>query len=176
MPAYYTYLISSLPMLHFEANPPFSFDKFLQLCQGIIPGCDIGVIKSASLTGEYAYQYAQPTLDKWRIFDTALRNELVKIRASRKHIDPQKYLRQDGYAEPDIIHIAMNAYRNTSIIEAERMLDQARWRRLDELAVGHYFDIDFLIVYAHKLLILERWKNIRGADKPHLLEGTLPQG
>ena len=32
----------------------------------------------------------------------------------------------------------------------------ARWEKLDGLSVGHYFDIDWLVVYMLKLLVLER--------------------
>lgn len=160
MASFYTYLISSLPMLHFGAKPPFSFEKFLEICRDKIPDEEIVLLKITSHK-------------KWHSFDTALRNELVKIRAQRKHIDPLKYIRGDSYTEPSIAHIAMNAYRNTSILEAEKMLEQARWQMLDELAVGHYFDLDVLIIYALKLLILERWERIRSSDKSQLLEGVL---
>lgn len=171
MPNFYVYLISSLPMLHFGAKPPFSFERFLETCRDKVPEADIGLLK---LVQEgYAYAGSQPTLKKWRAFDTALRNELVKIRASRKHIEPLKYLRGDEYIEPYIAHIAMNAHRTPSILEAEKLLDQERWRALGELAVGHYFDLDFLIVYALELLILERWQRINTADKPRLLQEVL---
>jgi len=41
------------------------------------------------------------------------------------------------------------------------------------LSTGHYFDLDLLITYAYKLLILQRWENIREADKKILLEQSL---
>ncbi len=198
MPRYYTYLISSLPMLHFGRKPPFSFERFLQICRRVIPESDVNILKEASIAGEYLYEtnrltsrkspsaitikgdfrsgmafILSYTIKKWRAFDTALRNELVKIRAARKRLDPLKYLRQDAYADPSITRIALNAYRNPSILEAERTLDQERWCVLDRLAVGHYFDIDFLIVYAHKLLILERWEKIHSADSLGILEEAL---
>lgn len=172
MPSYYIYLISSLPMLHFPTKPPFSFERFIEICGDKISQDDINLLK---LVREgYVYEGPQATLKQWRAFDTALRNELAKIRASRKHVDPLKYLRgQEYYIEPYITHIAMTAYRNPSIIEAERLLDQEKWRRLDELALGHYFDLDFLIVYALKLRILERWERINSADKSLLLKEAL---
>lgn len=173
MPSYYIYLISSLPMLNFALKPPISFKQFIQMCQGLIPEEDIETLKKTSSSGEYIFKNLPQTLKKWYAFDIALRNELVKVRSSRKHIEPTKYLRCDGYAEPDIVHLAMNAVRNPSILDAERMLDQERWRVLDELSTGHYFDIDFLVVYAHKLLILERWERIRLADKSKALEAVL---
>lgn len=173
MPVYYTYLISSLPALVFGAEPPFSFGDFLKICQPLISESDFNILKTSSREGEYIYEGIPPTLQKWREFDTTLRNELVKIRASRKKIDPAKYLRRDGYAESSISHAALNAYRNPSLLEAEKALDLARWRALEELCVGHYFDIDFLLIYAHKLLILQRWQRINSADKVQQLERLL---
>lgn len=171
MAGFYVYLISSLPMLHFGATPPFSFERFLEMCLDKISDEDIRLValtKDACL-----YAGNQPALKGWSAFDTALRNELVKIRASSKHLDPFQYIRGQDYIEPYIAHIAMNARRSLSILEAERLLDQGRWHKLDELAVGHYFDLDFLIVYALKLLILERWGRISTADKSRLLNEVL---
>lgn len=172
MPSYYIYLIASLPMLHFEIKPPFSFEQFLSICQEKISPSDFVILSTLSLTGEYAETRIE-TLRKWSAFETALRNELVRIRAARKRIDPVKYLREDGFTDPAIARIATGAYRNLDLLEAQRLLDIERWRKLDELAVGHYFDIDFLIVYAHKLLILERWERIEAADRPKVLEEVL---
>lgn len=169
MPAYYTYLIASLPSLVFGSEPPLSFQGFLDLCRPLIPERDFNLL-------QHSDEESQPSLQKWLEFDTALRNELAKIRAARKKIDPVKYLRRDGFVDPYITHSALNAYRNPSPLEGEIMLDRARWRRLDELGTGHYFDLDFLIVYAQKLLILERWQRIKSADSPALLEGLLEKG
>ncbi len=170
MPSFHIYLISSLPMLHFGAKPPFSFEKFLELCAGLIPDEEAEILKSltkATAAG-FAYEGAQPTIKNWYAFETTLRNELVKIRAAHKKIDPSQYLRRESYADPSITHLGLAAYRNPSLLEGEKMLDEERWRVLDELTVGHYFDIDFLIVYAQKLLILERWEIIRRKDTHNL--------
>jgi hypothetical protein len=173
MSGHYIYLMSSLPMLHFGMKPPFSFEKFLQTCHGIISDSDITILKTASQTGEYGYECAQPTLKKWRTFDITLRNELVKMRAARKRLDPLKYIRSGGDTEPAITHIALHARRAPSILEAEKILDRERWRFLDESSVGHYFDIDALIIYAIKLLILERWGKINTLDKSRTLDEVL---
>jgi hypothetical protein len=171
MPSFYIYLISSLPMLHFGIKPPFSLARFIEICKDKIPDADIEVIKL--IAEDNVYKGPQATLKQWAAFDIALKNELVKIRASRKHLDPLKYIRGEEYTEPYIAHLAINAYRASSILEAEKILDEARWQRLEELATGHYFDLDFLIVYAFKLLLLERWQRVNSADKPKLLEETL---
>jgi hypothetical protein len=67
----------------------------------------------------------------------------------------------------------MAAYRSASILEAEKILDQARWNFLDALSFGHYFDFDYLLVYGLKLKILERWEKIQKADKEILLQAAV---
>lgn len=176
MPGYYTYVLSSLPMLQFGKRPPFSFERFLQMCEGLVSEDDMELLKMAPRTGEFVYEGGQETMRRWYIFDTALRNELVKIRAGRKRIDPHKYMREEVYAEPRVVHAAMNANRQPSPLEAERMLDEEKWNALDELEGTHCFDIDSLIVYAHKLLLLERWQRINAADRPRVLEEQLKKG
>ncbi|MEI8349425.1 MAG: hypothetical protein WCI77_04670 [Candidatus Omnitrophota bacterium] len=174
MPNFYIYLISSLPMLQFGAKPPFSFEKFLQMCEGLIPTSAINLLSQIQTLdiGKYKGDCVG-TLKRWHAFEVALRNELVKIRASRKHKDPLKYMRGDSTDGPTLTHIALSAQRNPSPLEAEMVLDRERWQMLEEIATGHYFDLDFLIVYAQKLLILERWEMINRADKIRFLEEAL---
>lgn len=161
-------------MLHFGAKPPFSFEKFLGDCQEFISEQDFALLKNLPLTiDEYDKRLKNVAIEKWLAFDTALRNELVKIRAEMKKIEPEKFLRPGAIFNLAISHTAMAAHRNPAILEAEEIMDQARWEVLDELSFGHYFDIDFLIIYAYKLKILERWEKIDLADKERLLEEVL---
>jgi len=169
MADFYPYLISSLPMLHFGMHPQLSSDKLLEICRGLIPEKDYTILSSLPLAQEKApEEVGQATIKQWLRFDTTLRNELVKLRATRKHIDASQYLRHDGYAAGELAHIALAAVRNSSIADGERFLDQERWRALDELSFGHFFDLDALIIYAYKLRLLERWEKIRVADKEGL--------
>jgi len=173
MPNYYIYLVSSLPELLFGKEPPFSYDDFLKRCQGLVDENALDILRMILRINDCNYQGNQPTLLRWYLIERQLRNELVKIRAANKQIDPSKYLRIEEFVQPDIARVATIAYRNPSFLEAERLLDQKRWQVLDELAFGHYFDIDFLIIYGLKLLILERWKRINSADKMLLIEDVL---
>jgi hypothetical protein len=174
MPNFYPYLISSLPMLHFSGKAPFSWETFLEKCAGLIPQKDLRTIADLPKTEEGVEKSAaQPAIKKWIAFDAALRNELVKARSGRKHIEAWRYLRPDGYSGTAIAQAALAAQRNPSILEAERFLDLKRWDALEELAFGHYFDLEFLIVYTYKLLILLRWEKVYSADKAALLEDVL---
>lgn len=132
------------------------------------------VIRSVRAVGFTCIGVENETLRKWVGFETMLRNELVSVRAARRKVDPAKHLREDGC--PDSVyaaHLAINAYRKPSIIDAEKALDLDRWQYLDELAIGHYFDIDSVIIYACKLLILEKWDRIQSAEKAKMMEEVL---
>jgi len=174
MPSYYTYLISSLPLLNFGANPPFSLEEFIEVCSGVIKNTDLQEIIDAVNIPDYKLNLkSAQILKKWRIFNISLRNELARVRAGRKKVDPSKYISQDIYPLASITHAAMSAYRNQNILEAEKYLDLERWHFLDDTSFGHYFDIDLLIAYALKLKILIRWDRINKADKESLLESAL---
>ena len=155
-------------MLHFEGRLPLTFEKFLLICQELIPEKDFQILETITLSPEQ--NEGQPIIKQWREFDTSLRNELVRLRAARKRIDSARYLRADGYSGPSLYHIALAAQRNPSPLEAEKLLDRERWNFLEELAFGHYFDLSFLIIYAYKLLILERWEMVAQADKNSLAQ------
>ena len=161
-------------MLHSGMNPPFSLERFLKICEELIPEKDFQLLNTLPQAEAYSEKQARhPTVQGWIEFDSGLRNELVRTRASRKHVDPGKYVRSDGYSGSSLMPVALAAQRNPSVIDAEKMLDETRWKALEELAFGHYFDLEFLITYAYKLMILERWEKIRNADKAALLEQTL---
>jgi hypothetical protein len=169
MPKHYTYLIASLPALLFGMKPPFSFERFLEKCRPLISEEDFLLLSNLPVTiDEYGKNVSHPIIERWLAFDTTLRNELVKIRAHSKKIDEAKYLRDGNLIDMAITHAAMSSHRSTSILEAEKILDEARWQALDDLGFGHYFDMDSLILYAYKLKILERWEKIYTQDKERL--------
>jgi len=175
MADFYPYLIASLPMLHFGMKPPFSFERFLEVCSPFIPKKDSQLLRTLPHPEHYVEKGTrQRSIRKWIEFDSALRNELVRIRATKKHIDPAMYLRPDGYTGSSLAPAGMAANMTTSVLDAEKTLDETRWKALEELATGHYFDLDVLITYAYHLLILQRWEDIRSADGTILLEQALP--
>jgi len=164
-------------MLNFGMSPPFSAEQFLNMCVGLIPQQDIDILKESCNIGTAGfYDGPSPVLKKWCSFNIALNNEIVKIIAARRHISPEKYLRNDGYSSFDVAHIAISSHRSPSLIEGERAIDQARWDYLEELSFGHYFDLGCLLIYLQKLLILERWRRINTANKPELLDSVLIKG
>jgi hypothetical protein len=174
MADFYPYLIASLPMLHFGMKPPFSFERFLEVCQPLIPEKDYNLLCELPKPEQYPENGKRHRIiQKWINFDIALRNELVRIRAIKKHIEPAPYLRTGSYRGSSLAPAITAATVNTIVPDAEKTLDEMRWKVLEELATGHYFDLAVLITYAYKLLILQRWENIRSADGMILLGQAL---
>ena len=168
------YFIAGLPGLIFGASPPFSFSDYLAKADSFILPADKDILRNLSRGGEYICEDNLPeALKRWQIFDTALRNELAVLRAGPRRGEPAKYLRPQKEKDYDLERLAVSAYKNSSILEAERFLDEERWRFLEGLAFGHYFDLDFLVIYGLKLLILERWERIIRADKVKIVEEIL---
>jgi len=174
MADFYPYLVASLPMLYFGMKPPFSFEQFLEVCRPFIPENDFHLLRALPKPEHYAgHDTNHWFIQKWIAFDCALRNELVRTRAVKKHVEPVMYLRPDRYKGSSLAPAISAATINTTIIDAEKSLDETRWKALDDLATGHYFDLAALITYAYKLLILNRWENIRSADGSILLGQAL---
>ncbi len=174
MASYYTYLISSLPMLNFSAKMPFSLEVFFSKCKDLIAEADIEILRNACDKDiDFLNATAAGCLKKWVNFEVTLRNELARIRARGKKIDPAKFIRLPDRQELHISHMALAAHRHSSyVLEAERILDQERWNFLEQLSFGHYFDFDFLLTYALKLKILERWDKAENADKKRLFDAV----
>jgi len=175
MPSYYEYIISSLPALSFGAKPPMSLERLLFMCKDMISESDtraLEAVKEGALYSEAASRIG--ALKKWASFDIMLKNEIVALRAARKKTDPSRFMHQNGHPESySAAHIAINAYRAASPLETEKILDAERWKKLEDLSFGHYFDADALAIYALKLAILEKWEKIKTADKGALLDKAL---
>ncbi len=162
---FYVYLMASLPMLHFPMRPPFPYDQFLERCRPFVPEKDFFLLSHLPQPEQYADRERWPAvIQRWIAFDIALRNELVRLRAARRHLEPAPYLHPDASVDSSVAPAVMAAGMQSSVLEAERILDEARWRFLEGLAAGHHFDQDVLITYALQLSILQRWETIRNAD------------
>ena len=173
MASYYTYLISSLPMLHFGMKPPFTKQGFLETCSRLISGEDVKELCMAADTLKIYKECRNKLYSRWAEFEISLRNEIVRTISARRHTEAEKFIRPGGYRDVYFTHLVLAAHRAIPVIEGEKIIDKARWDFLEEASIGHYFDLDFLISYALKLNILHRWEKIRSSEKQKLLDSVL---
>ncbi len=145
-------------MLEFGEKPVISYEDFLESCRTQLSPANMAIIKKAE------------EWKKWSRFNTALKNEIAVFRATKKSKDSAKYMHGEDDRDPLLVSSAHWAVNLDSPLEAERFLDQLRWEKLEELSKNHYFDIDFLVTYALKLKILERWQTINSQDGMQTLQ------
>lgn len=169
----YYYLAASLPLLEFGMKMPILYEYFLSCCQEQLSIKDLETIKRTKIAPTEDQEDHCPTLREWKKFDTTLRNELSRYRASKKSKDAAVYIRGEGYLDPILAIEAHWAINEESPLEAERFLDRFRWERIEELEKEHYFDIDYLIAYALKLQILERWQRIDSEGGMRVLQNLV---
>ena len=151
----YYYLIASLPRLQFGAPPPLTREQFLSRCAGQVSAAHYRILAGVELFQTRPVRTGLALLDRWHERERALRNVLAVVRAERLGVESATHLRHFR-RDPELAGIAKAILALDSPLAADEELDRARWHFLEELAFGHYFDLETLVVYRLKLRILER--------------------
>jgi len=151
----YYFLVSSLPYLLPRSDAPIDYPSFLETCGAHISEKEQGTLEACLLGSGAENLGHHPLLDRWIKWESALKNELVLLRAHNQKIEPEKWVR-DVNGPAGLFDLAREAVNLDSPLEAENLLNEARWTFTDELGVGHFFDFEALLVYSLKLQILER--------------------
>lgn len=155
MSSYY-YLVSSLPILFFHHGvPPLDHKSFIDDCKRLMTAGDFAKLSLASLNSDHFHDNITVLFTEWQKYDFALRNELVQMRAKNLDIDPTQFI-HPFFSNPSVAVAIKNNINDFNPLQDELHLMELQWNFLDNLQVQHYFDLDFLIVYSLKLLILER--------------------
>jgi hypothetical protein len=150
----YHYIITSLPMLSYDMEKPPTETEFFDCCGSVLSEGNYGIVRSARLV-PLEEKSANKIVEKWNSWERGLRNELVRMRASKKGQDSEKYI-AGGDVEIGVSEAAREAFQSSSPLDAESVLNKARWDYLEDLEAGHYFNLSELIVYYLKLQILQR--------------------
>jgi len=171
----YYFLVASLPHLSLRAAPPLTTGQFLRRCAAQISATHYRIL------AEVERFQAQPTgtglalLDRWHERERALRNALAVVRAQRLGVAAAAYLR-NFRQDPSLAEIAQRLLMLDSPLAADEELDRLRWRFLEELAFGHYFDLETVVIYRLKLHLLERRARFNPTVGAALLDQMLAQG
>ena len=155
MAAEFYYEVSALPMLRFGEAPRLSLDDFAALCHGQLPPDVAASLDRVSLEPDGRPCCAVER--QWQAWETHLRNRLTALRASRRSLDASASLRPDTDAFPSERRQIEEIVADADPLSRERELGRWRWQRLDDLAVGHNFDVAALVLYKLKLLMALRW-------------------
>ena len=157
----YYYTAAALPMLTFSGEQPVTYDAFLSFCRDTLGSRDFTVLEQLSFSSPDR-PIANPLAERWRVWETGLRDALADLRS--RALGWGGVVRANRMPSIETARIAQNAAGTGSPLAAEELLDRARWNYLDDLQFGHYFDIEYLIVYSLRLQIVER-RRLYTADK-----------
>ena len=142
----YYYLIASLPLLKFIEQPYIIRKDFLAEAEKWLSREDLIILSSIDINNFIVDKKDASLLKQWKEFEHSTRTELGLFRRARKK-DMEYKMRKDL---SNIIQEGNNP------LEIEKKLLLLRWNFLEELEIGHSFDLGFLIIYYLKLQILER--------------------
>lgn len=155
----YYYLIASLPYLSFHKLQTISILEFSSRCSSYLKKNDFKVIQSIISGDPNKAAQSLNVVSEWLKWDMELRTELAVLRAKAKGLT-------NGLAEPldeaeqgektSSSNLAMDIFSVASPMDADEMLEIARWRRLESLEHGQYFNLEWLAIYCLKLKIMER--------------------
>lgn len=158
--AEYYYLVSSLPELAPEAEPSERMDAFMESCGDWLSVGEMAILSSLSLTPELLSDETTEMTDTialWYDWETCLRNRIVRQRSGSGQ-EMEMVLRYECDYYSEIESGVMEAWAQPDPKERERALDLLRWRYLDHLEGGHYFDFARLCIYKLKLMLREKWR------------------
>lgn len=130
-------------------------EKFLGICAEACTKRDYGYIESAVLEPG-STEPDHRLLKGWISWETALRNELSALRAKTLGKDPSRHRREEAAFYTEIAQTAREAYNQETPLQAEEVLNKARWNRLEDLETGHHFDTEKLMIYYLKLQVNRR--------------------
>ena len=160
----YYYLIACLPYLSFHKPQAISILEFSLRCNSYLKKYDFEVIESIISGNPNKAAQSLKVVSEWLKWDMELRVELAGLRAKAKGLT-------NGLAEPldaarlgaktssynlENHNLAMDIFSAASPLDADELLELARWRRLELLEYGEYFNLEWLALYCLKLQIMER--------------------
>lgn len=136
----YYYFVSQLPLLIFGEKPYVGRENFLVEAQKWLSDKDLSVMLKVSINDFYTKGDDNKALKKYKDFERNLREEIASFRSK----------------ENQEIGVSNLNLREGTPLETEQRLLLLRWKFIDMLEEGHFFDLDILILYFLKLQVLER--------------------
>ena len=156
--AEYYYLVSSLPMLEKYAEPSMNSEEFVETCEDWLSKQDLSLLNGITLvpSGGKSYEHGSAAAS-WNEWEICLRNKLTRARGTKQNREVEAYIQDESDCFPEIDRVMQDVAASHNPLEAEKVLDDMRWSKLDELEACHDFDVNKLCAYKLKLQLCEKW-------------------
>lgn len=153
------YLISSLPLLSFDAPPGITPAKFVEACREQLSPADAEVA-AALLSGQPC---DHPFAAAWRDKEAILRNAVARERARIAGKDAARWTRPTLGCDRRIETGVEDAFQEADPLARERELDKVRWLIAEELQGPDPLTRPVVFAYAVKLALVSRWADLDAA-------------
>ena len=154
----YYYLVSSLPMLDKYTEPSMSSDEFVESCEEWLSSGDMAQVSAMSLipVGGRVLEHGTAAA-MWNEWETSLRNKLARARGGKLNREVESDLHDETDCFPEVERVIQEVSAAHNPLEAEKILDDMRWTKLEEIEATHGFDVYTLCAYKLKLQLCEKW-------------------
>ena len=192
----YVSLVSSLPLLKMTEAPLVGYGKFMSDCSGLIDEKHLELLRRFSLVpglrpGQKPQDGAQDSADaleefigkfpkgslarEYLTFESALRHSAMKIRAAKLGSAFAAPKPGRTFFDPEADRAVRIAFAAPNPVERERILDTARWTKLDELEVRNRtrFNFDTVCAYSIRIQIAEKWAARSAGNSAEELDRTV---
>ena len=162
--ASYYYLVSSLPMLKTQGEPPMDYAAFLGMCKTAVSSGVYQTLEELTVESDKG-----PLLSEWAAFYKALSRELTYQRS----VKLGRACPVPADRDAAIVQTVTAAVNAENPLEGERLLLDLEFRRLDDMIGLHNFDDHALYGYAMKLRLLERQRGFRYETGKRAFDGLM---
>jgi hypothetical protein len=165
MPRDYIYFVSSLPLLAFDGEPPFSFEEFLRDC-AVHLSSDEFIIAGRIFDNDIEDLHVDDeTLQALIGFNRQFQNELAFFRAERAHKDPADYLRGTRLGNSFYTEVIHQTAKHTDLFEAEKLIDRLKWGVWEDITATSHFSLGNIVVFGLKLKMQEKYQQALRSSK-----------
>lgn len=148
------YTVASLPLLQYEEPVDLKHSDYLEDCRKWLKPAEWDILRSSLINPETEKEFPG-IAEQYRRWEISLRNELVVLRSGALGLEADDYT-VSGEHFSDTVALAAAAFKEESPLAAENALNKGRWEYIESLKVGHFFDLEFLVLFSLQLQILER--------------------
>ena len=191
----YISLVSSLPLLRMTEAPLESYGNFMSDCEGLLDGKHLDMLRRFSLVpglrpGEkqdaatddpdaleaFIAEFPKGSLAReYLSFESALRHSAMKLRAAKLGAAFAAPKPGHVFFDSEADRMVRAAFAAPNPVERERILDTARWAKLDELEVKNRtrFNFDTVCAYSIRIQIAEKWAARSAGNSAEGLDRTV---
>ena len=159
--------------MNFESPPPLSEERFAELCRTNLSAKDYAAFEVLRNGGKSSHPFAR----EWNDFEMRFRNAIVKLRAAKLGVEPEKWLRKTNAGKMPALPVvddAINAaFAESDPMRRETALQKIRWNNAEKFAGADIFSSAAILArFIHLRILIERAKTNKDAGLARLMKIT----